>query len=134
MRSNGRKSTGILIVAIIFLCFFFSNSAAQTKSSSVNNQKIEGLIAESADALQTGDFIRAKASLQKVLSAAPRNLTANTLAGIVYDKENDLPKAEKHFALAARLAPDAPEGAEGFTSRLGSAGNRVIQLRARLVF
>lgn len=109
MRSNNRKSTGILIAAIIFLCFFFSNSAAQTKSSSVNNQKIEGLIAESADALQTGDFIRAKANLQKVLSDAPRNVTANTLAGIVYDKENDLPKAEKHFALAAKLAPNAPE-------------------------
>jgi hypothetical protein len=25
-------------------------------------------------------------------------------------------------------------GAEGFTPRLGSAGNRVIQLRARLIF
>lgn len=109
MRYYRRKSTEILIAVIIFLCFFCNSGLAQTKSSSISAKKIEVLITESTDALQTGDFIRAKMSLQKVLSAAPQNVTANTLAGIVSDKENDLPKAEKYFALAAKFAPNAPE-------------------------
>ncbi len=109
MLYNREIGTGILIAAIIFLCFFCNSSSAQTKNSSVSAKKIEELLTESANALQTSDFIRAKTSLQKVLSAAPSNVTANTLAGIVSDKENDLPKAEKYFALAAKFAPNAPE-------------------------
>ncbi len=109
MRYEWEKNTKILITAIVFLCFCFNGSPAQTKPSAVNNQKIEKLLAESTAALQTGDFIRAKTILQEVLSIAPRNAVANTLAGIVADKENDLVKAEKHFALAAKIAPNAPE-------------------------
>jgi len=118
MHYSREKNTGILITAIIFVCFFCNSSSAQAKSSSGSNQKIEELIAESTNALQTGDFIRAKTTLQKVLSMAPRNVTANTLAGIVADKENDLPKAEKHFALAAKLAPEAPETRNNYGSIL----------------
>lgn len=109
MRYNRGKITGILIAAIIFLCFWNTDNLAQAKIPSVKNQKIEDLLAESTAALETGDFIRAKTSLQKVLSIVPRNPAANTLAGIVADKENDLLKAEKHFALAAKFAPNAPE-------------------------
>jgi Tfp pilus assembly protein PilF len=109
MRYEREKNTKVLIAAIVFLCFCFGSSLAQTKSSAVNTQKIEKLLAESTIALRTGDFIRAKTILQEVLLVAPRNTTANTLAGIVADKENDLQKAEKHFALAAKTAPDAPE-------------------------
>ena len=109
MRYEWEKNTKNLIAAIIFLCFCFNISLAQTKSSAVNTQKIEKLLAESVAAFQTGDFIRTKAILREVLRVAPRNQAANTLAGIVADKENDLAKAEKHFALAAKIAPNAPE-------------------------
>lgn len=109
MRYNRAKITAILIAAIIFLCFSNTDNLAQAKLPSVSNQKIEGLLAESTAALEAGDFIRAKTSLQKVLSIAPRNPAANTLAGILAEKENDLPKAEKYFALAAKFAPNAPE-------------------------
>ncbi|MBA3334841.1 MAG: tetratricopeptide repeat protein [Acidobacteria bacterium] len=118
MHYSREKNTGILIAAIIFVCFFCNSSSAQATSSSGSNQKISELIAESTNALQTRDFIRAKTTLQKVLSMAPRNVTANTLAGIVADKENDLPKAEKHFALAAKLAPEAPETRNNYGSIL----------------
>jgi len=109
MRYEWEKNTKNLIAAIVCLCFCFNSSLAQTKSSAVNTQKIEKLLAESVAAFQTGDFIRTKAILQVVFSIAPRNLAANTLAGIVADKENDLATAEKHFALAAKTAPNAPE-------------------------
>ncbi|MEJ7862885.1 MAG: tetratricopeptide repeat protein [Pyrinomonadaceae bacterium] len=118
MHYSREKNTGILIAAIIFVCFFCNSSSAQATSSFGSNQKISELIAESTNALQTRDFIRAKTTLQKVLSMAPRNVTANTLAGIVADKENDLPKAEKHFALAAKLAPEAPETRNNYGSIL----------------
>ena len=109
MRYERKKNTKVLIAAIVFLCFCLNSSPAQTKSPPVNNQEVENLLAESTAALQTGDFIRAKTTLQKILSTAPRNPMANTLAGIVAVKENDLAKAEKHFALAAKNAPTAPE-------------------------
>ncbi len=124
MRYKWEKNTKILIATSLFLCFCFNNSPAQIKSSAVNTQKIEKLLAESTDALQTGDFIRAKTILQEVLSIAPRNMAANTLAGIVADKENDLGKAEKHFALAARIAPNAPETRNNYGAILLRLGRK----------
>ncbi len=118
------KNTKIFIATFVFLCFCFNNSPAQTKSSAVKNQKIENLLAESTAALQTGDFIRAKTILQKVLAIAPRNSAANTLAGIVADRENDLAKAEKHFALAAKIAPNAPETRNNYGAILLRLGRK----------
>ncbi len=109
MRYKRKKNAKILVAAIAFLCFCSSGSSAQKKTSPANTQKIEKLLTESAAALQTEDLVRAKMLLKEVLSIAPRNAAANTLAGLVADRENDLTKAEKHFALAAKTAPDAPE-------------------------
>ncbi|MDQ3132669.1 MAG: tetratricopeptide repeat protein [Acidobacteriota bacterium] len=124
MRYEWEKNTKNLIAAIIFLCFCFNISLAQTKSSAVNTQKIEKLLAESVAAFQTGDFIRTKAILREVFSIAPRNQAANTLAGIVADKENDLAKAEKHFALAAKTAPNAPETRNNYGAILLRLGRK----------
>jgi Tfp pilus assembly protein PilF len=118
------KNQKILIAAIVCVCVCFGSSPAQTKLSPVNTQKIEKLLAESTAALQTADFIRAKTILQEILLVAPRNATANTLAGIVADKENDLAKAEKHFALAAKIAPTAPETRNNYGAILLRLGRR----------
>ncbi len=124
MCDKRKKNIKIFIVAIAFLCFCFNHTPAQTKSSTVNTQKIEKLLADSTAALQAGDFIRAKTILREVLSIAPRNAAANTLAGIVADKENDLPKAEKYFALAAKTAPNAPETRNNYGAILLRLGRK----------
>ncbi|CAA9383605.1 MAG: hypothetical protein AVDCRST_MAG74-548 [uncultured Pyrinomonadaceae bacterium] len=124
MRYKPEKNTKILIAAIAFLCFCFNSSSAQTKSSAVNAQKIETLLAESTAALQAGDFVWAKKILHEVLRVEPRNPAANTLAGIVADKENDLQKAEKHFALAAKTAPNAPEMRNNYGAILLRSGRK----------
>ena len=124
MRDKREKNTKILIAAIVVLCFCFSSGLAQTKPSAAANQKIENLLAESTAALQAGDFAKAKTILQRVLLIAPRNSVANTLAGIVADRENDLAKAEKHFALAAKLAPGAPETRNNYGAVLLRLGRR----------
>lgn len=95
MRYEPKKNTKILIAAIAFLCFCFGDGSAQIKSSAVNNQKVEKLLAESAAALQAEDLVRAKTILRQALAIAPRNVAANTLAGVVADRENDLIEAEK---------------------------------------
>jgi len=118
------KNTKIFIAAIVFLCFCFHANLAQTKSSAVNTQKIEKLLAESTAALQTGDTIRSQIIVRQVLSIAPRNVTANILAGIIADKENDLAKAEKHFALAAKIAPNAPETRNNYGAILLRLGRK----------
>ena len=120
-----KKNTRILITAIAFSCFCFNgNSPAQKKTSPADTQKIESLLAESTVALQTEDFVRAKTILLKVLAIAPRNAAANTLAGIVADRENDLPKAEKHFALAAKTAPGAPDARNNYGAILVRLGRK----------
>jgi Tfp pilus assembly protein PilF len=118
------KNLKILFAAIVFLCFCTGINPAQRKLSPVNTQKIEKLLAESTAALKTADFIRAKTILQEILSISPRNEAANTLAGIVADRENDLAKAEKHFALAAKVAPNAPETRNNYGAILLRLGRR----------
>ena len=103
-----RKTTKTLIATIVLLCFcFVVISEAQTKSSTLNTQKIEKLLADSTDLLEAGDFVRAKKIIREALTIAPRDAAANTLAGIVADRENDLTAAEKHFAVAAKTEPNA---------------------------
>ena len=104
------KNKIILVPALAFLFFCFNgNSPAQKKNPPADNQKIENLLADAAAALQAEDFARVKTILRKALATAPRNAAANTLAGIVAEKENDLPLAEKYFALAAKTASGAPD-------------------------
>ena len=62
-----------------------------------------------AQSLENKDFVSAEATLQKFLASQPRNVTAQTLAGIVADRQNKLAEAEKHFALAAKIAPQSAE-------------------------
>ncbi len=125
MRDKRKKNTKILIAAIAFLCFCFNaDSPAQKKNSPAKTQKIESLLTESAAALQAEDFVRAKTVLRQVLAVAPRDAAANTLAGIVADKENDLPKAEKHFARAAKTAPAAPDARNNYGAILVRLGRR----------
>jgi len=136
MGDKRKKNTKIFIAAIAFLCFCFNSSPAQTKSFALNTQKIEKLLAESTAAIQTGDLIRAKTILQEVLRVAPRNAVANTLAGIVADRENDLAKAEKHFALSAKIAPNAPETRNNYGAillRLGRKKEAAKEFSASLV-
>ncbi|MEO5857881.1 MAG: tetratricopeptide repeat protein [Pyrinomonadaceae bacterium] len=58
------------------------------------------------------------------MSIAPRNSAANTLAGIIGDKENNVAVAEKHFALAARVEPNAPETRNNYGAVLLRLGRR----------
>ena len=135
MRYKWVKNTKILVAAIVFLCFCFVGSPAQKKISPAVNQKIEKLLADTTAALEVGDFARAKLILREVLSIAPRDSAANTLAGIIADKENDLPKAEKHFALAARVAPNAPETRNNYGAillRLGRKKEAAAEFTASL--
>ncbi len=136
MPCNPDKNTKILIAAIVFLCFCCAGSLAQKKSpSGAVTQKIEKLLADATAALQAGDFAQAKLILKKVFSIAPRDAGAYTLAGIIADKENDLPEAEKHFALAAKVSPDAPETRNNYGAillRLGRKKEAAAEFTASL--
>jgi Tfp pilus assembly protein PilF len=119
-----RKNTKVLITAIAFLCFSFYSSPAQKKNSAVDIKKTEKLLAESTAALQTGDLAKAKIIVSEILKNAPRNLTANTLAGIIADRENDLVGAEKYFASAAKVAPTAPDARNNYGAILVRLGRK----------
>ncbi len=130
------KIVKTLIAAIVVFSFCSNSNLGQTKSSAANTQKIEKLLVESTASLQTGDFTRTKAILQEVLLIAPRNPAANTLAGIVADKENDLTKSEKYFALAAKIVPNSPETRNNYGAillRLGRKKEAAGEFTASLI-
>ncbi len=124
MRYQRKKNTKILIAAILLLCCCIGGSSAQVKSFVRDAQKIEKLFADSAAALEAGDLVHAKIILRQILSIAPRSQTANTLAGILADRENDLPQAEKYFALAAKIAPNAAGTRNNYGAILLRLGRR----------
>lgn len=91
-------------------CFFSSISAGEAQvKSKVFAGSSELLLAEASTALAADELTRAAAVLRKLLIQEPRNLTAQTLAGITADRRKDFTAAEKYFAAAAKLAPDAAE-------------------------
>jgi tetratricopeptide (TPR) repeat protein len=111
MRFNRPKITGhLLLIGFLWLFVGVDFGAAQTRPNRpVKTGASEKLLAEAAAALSREDVSGADAIVQKVLAAAPNNPTAQTLAGIVAEKQNDLPRAEKYFARAARLSPASAE-------------------------
>lgn len=101
----------ILIIFCVAACFLFcvSIGEAQTKKTNLRSEESEKLLADAASALASEDLKRAAEVLRKLLLSEPRNLTAQTLAGIAADRQNDPAAAETHFAIAAKLAPDSAE-------------------------
>lgn len=89
----------LLISAELIVC------PAQKTSPAKNEQ----VLSEVIQLIEKNDFANAEVVLKKVLASQTRNATAQTLAGIVAEKQNKLNEAEKHFALAARLSPNSPE-------------------------
>src|SRR5215213_165455 len=108
MYYKGRKYIGSLILTGC-LCFFSPFAAAQEKPANLKNQSIEQKLNDAQTALASADLASAEKLVREALAVSPRSVTARTLAGIIADRKNDLTTAEKHFALAARLAPLAPE-------------------------
>jgi len=109
MRFGRQEIIEYLLMAIFFLFICHNVGFAQTQPISAKNQTTDNKLAEIIDALSSQDLIRAKTLVQKVLLAQPRNVTAQTLAGIVAERRNELSEAEKHFATAAKFAPQSPE-------------------------
>jgi Tfp pilus assembly protein PilF len=97
-----------------WLCFGLHFSLAQTARQPAKQQNsISQMLSQATnlltDARTREDYAQIKTILLKVLTAAPKNVAAHTLAGFVADRENDLKTAEKHFATAIRLQPESPE-------------------------
>ena len=109
MHNQGRKYIGSLILTGCFWCFYPHFATAQLKPAILKKQSIEQKLDDVGKALASEDLARAEMLLREILSVSPRNVTAQSLAGIVADRKNDLVAAEKHFALAAKLAPKSPE-------------------------
>ncbi len=109
MRFGRQKIIGNLLMAIFFLSVCHNIGFAQPKPISEQNQTTDKKLAEIIDALSSQDLVRAKTLVQKVLLSQPRNVTAQTLAGIVAERQNELSEAEKYFAAATKIAPQSPE-------------------------
>lgn len=100
---------GYLILTIVLIGALGSNGRSQPPRPIVGKQSSEKLLEQVLEFIRNESFSKAADVLRRVLTAEPKNVAAHTLAGIVADRQNDLRTAEKHFANAARLQPNAPE-------------------------
>ena len=109
MHYGRREIFGKSLVAGFFLFVCHAVVFSQTNPVSSKYQADESKLAEIIEALSADDLTRADLLVQKFLTVQPRNVTGQTLAGIVAERRNELNEAEKRFALAAELAPQSPE-------------------------
>lgn len=72
----------------------------QQQHSSDNKSLAEGIAA-----FERGDDRAARTLIENALAADPQSSEAHIYLGALADRANDLPTAERHFAMAARLAP-----------------------------
>jgi Tfp pilus assembly protein PilF len=111
MYPDWRKTIKRLVITGFLFSFGlnFVSGQTNTKSPSAKSESIAQSLGEAAAAFSGGDLSFARKLLQKILIAAPENAAAHALAGIVADREGNLPAAERHLAKAARLQPKSPE-------------------------
>jgi type IV pilus assembly protein PilF len=72
--------------------------------------------------LRLNNLAPARERIERALSEAPDNPNVQETAGLVYERLNDLPKAKRAFAAAARLGKDEPDilnSYAGFLCRTG---------------
>ncbi len=126
-----------LISATFLIVVSLFAAAAQTprNQAAIVYQSISQNLDAAAQALRSEDFTKADLLLKKIIAAEPKNVAAQTLAGIVADRQNDLQSAEKHFAIAAGLQPNSPETRNNYGAilfRRGLANEAAKEFEASL--
>lgn len=128
-----KNLSGFLFAAIALTAVFCSHSWAQKPRTAKESH--EKLLEQAVEAVRGENFPEAAAVLKRLLEADPKNAAAHTLSGIVADRQNDLKTAERHFAIAARLQPEAPETRNNYGAillRLKRTGEAAKQFAASL--
>lgn len=132
-----KNLVGHLIVAIALTGTFCLNGWAQKPRSAVAKKSGGKMLEQALESIESENFSEAAEILKRLLAAEPKNVAAHTLTGIVADRQNDMATAAKHFAIAARLAPDAPDARNNYGAillrlnrRSEAAGEFAASLRA----
>jgi tetratricopeptide (TPR) repeat protein len=71
------------------------------------DQDAPDAVAEIQAALQRGDVAAARRSVDAALAASPASPALHNFAGVIAAEQADVPRAERHFTEAIRLAPRA---------------------------
>jgi Tfp pilus assembly protein PilF len=99
--------SSVFFTAFLLLCAGSAISLGQPKVGQGANGAIDRSLDRAVTAFSAGDLATADALVKKALAATPRNPRAQTLAGVIADKKDDLAGAVQHFAMAAKLSPSA---------------------------
>ncbi len=90
---------------------------------------------EGAAALERGDAMAARSSFEHALRLNPKEVAAHTFLGVIADQTGDLETAERHFAIAAQLAPDSPQTRNNYGAillRRGRSASAAAEFEASL--
>lgn len=86
-------------------CDLFRNRGGNGLRTSDPSIEHQARIAEAQAASDAGDYDTALAMFQEILAENPTITTAHLGVGDIYMVKKDYPKAEPHYALAAKLEP-----------------------------
>src|SRR5205085_7657038 len=82
-------------------------SNARTADAPTTTLDEASLLRETAALLQQGRLAEAEAAARKAVAAAPRDASAHSLLGVVFDQQGHAAEAEREYQTALRLDPRA---------------------------
>src|SRR5215213_1892227 len=126
--------TGLTRYLVILLNPVILSLAVWTTANAVI-QTSRPAVVDGIAAFERGDKTRAKLIFEQTLKNDPRNVDAHTYLGMIAADANELSEAERHFAVAASLAPSEPSTRNNYGAillRLGQTAKARIELEASL--
>ncbi len=103
------------ILAIILIFIAASCSSTPTKKAEVQN---EGYVIQAVQYMHAGRLDEALASVKKALELNPKSADAYTVAGLIYNKNNQTEQAERYFKRALSHEPNHSAAQTNYASFL----------------
>lgn len=101
---------GLLVGAIVATSLFAAGCANRDQFQKPQPDRASDINLElGIDYLRKGNLSEAKEKIDRALSQNPRNAKAQATAGMLYQRLNDVDKADNHFDRAVALDGDNPE-------------------------
>lgn len=103
------------VLAFIFIILFASCSSTPTKKAEPQN---EGYVVQAVQYMNAGRLDAALASVKKALELNPESPDAYTVAGLIYNKNNQTEQAERYFKRALSFDPNHSAAQNNYASFL----------------
>ncbi len=127
-RMNGRALGGRMVrlcgLGLVALCLggCVGDASSRPGQPAPAAQRVAAQLDLARAYLERGDSARARQPLLRALQIDPGALEAHVLAGILYERENEVELAERHHRAALAINPDDPQALNNYGAFLYAQG------------